>query len=205
MASHVFLVEETAATDVIQACMKTSMQRAEEELADGAHILVYYGQTDSGKCNAQPHLRAPPLCARGEHLRSFVQNAMLRSGKANCEIDHKDIFVINDCGREGNRTALLNAFQTMPEAGAKKGAPITAKCVRNQFVILNEQSMSDRMNKVRGHSAINQVQTLLVITRVAPSLATHGRLYTEGATNRGNVIGRLANDDESSDPQSLQL
>ena len=74
VASHIFLIEETAEADCIRTCMNQAMCKASQELADGEHILIYYGQTEGGECSAQPHLRAPPLRNRGEHLRSFVQN-----------------------------------------------------------------------------------------------------------------------------------
>ena len=197
VAAHVFLMEETAEGTEIQQGMQAAMQGATEQLQDGAYILIYYGQSESGECSAQPHLRVPPLRNRGEHLRTFVQNCMMRHGKA-CEIDRNDVYVINDCGREGNRGLLLSAFQVPPEAGAKKGTAITAKVVRNMFLIVSEESMSERMGKIRGHS-VNQVQGLTVVTRTTPSLAIHPRLYTEGSSNRGNVIGPLAMESHSSE------
>jgi hypothetical protein len=61
-------------------------------------------------------------------------------------------------------------------------------------LMISENSMKDRLDKTRGFGNINQLQTLHVVTKSPLQLNMHDRIYTEGATNRGNVVGPLALD-----------
>jgi hypothetical protein len=77
---------------------------------------------------------------------------------------------------------------------------IIKKCQRQLALVISEESILARQDKVRGFAAINQLQTLHVYTKSALNLNHHDRLYCQGASNRGNVLGPLALDahDDSS-------
>ena len=51
VAAHVFLMEETAEGTEIQQGMQAAMQRATEQLQDGAYILIYYGRSPRMKAH----------------------------------------------------------------------------------------------------------------------------------------------------------
>lgn len=68
---------------------------------------------------------------------------------------------------------------------------ITKKVIRTTAVMLSEESVSNRLDKARGFSSINQLQNLIMVSKSALNFNLHERLHTEGSTNRGNVIGPL--------------
>ena len=64
-----------------------------------------------------PHLRVPALRSkkngRSAHLERFVKLIMNRftsSGTEADDLEDGDLFIINDCGRPGNRPCFLSAF-----------------------------------------------------------------------------------------------
>ena len=74
------------------------------------------------------------------------------------------------------------------------GKSITKKNVRQVTLILAEDSLTNFGDKLgaRGYRSISQVQSWYQCTKNALQLNIHARLFTPGATNRGNVIGPLA-------------
>lgn len=71
---------------------------------------------------------------------------------------------------------------------------LVKKSNRQITLMVGESSMTDRLEKTRGFASLNQLQTLNVVTKNALQLNVHDRLYCDGSTNRGNVVGPLALD-----------
>ena len=99
-------------------------------------------------------------------------------------MDDSDIYVISDAGKSGNKSALVNSLQD------RSGKSITKKHVRQVTLILAEDSLTNIGDK-RGFRSINQVQSWYQCTKNVLQLNIHARLFTPGATNRGNVVGPL--------------
>ena len=71
---------------------------------------------------------------------------------------------------------------------------ILRKASRPVTVLISEDSLTERLDKTRGLSSINHVQTLHMVSKSSLQLNVHERVYMAGASNRGNVIGPLAMD-----------
>ena len=71
------------------------------------------------------------------------------------------------------------------------GQPLP-KRVRVIHLALDESSLRDRMDKVRGFSSLNQMERLFLVCRDLLDLNEHDRLHWSGCTNRGNNIGPIA-------------
>ncbi len=82
--------------------------------------------------------------------------------------------------RPGNQATLLGGFTD--EEG--KQLP---KSKRTIIMTYSESSCLERLNKVRGYSALNQTELLHIISLKALELTLHDRLHFSGS-NRGNVL-----------------
>lgn len=71
---------------------------------------------------------------------------------------------------------------------------IAKKAIRPLTLFLSEESITARLEKTRGFGSINQMQSLMMVSKNALQLALHDRLHVAGATNRGNVLGPLSFD-----------
>ena len=110
VASNVTLVDEMQSDDQILAALKESPAgKARAEAGKKQHILIFYDQQDAGEAQAQPHLRTPPLRSKGDHLKRFLRLMMQRRDSPD-DLDDGDVYVLNDAGRAGNKSVLLNAF-----------------------------------------------------------------------------------------------
>lgn len=69
---------------------------------------------------------------------------------------------------------------------------LTKKAVRQLTLVISENSMTSRLEKVKGFNSMNQLQTLNIVTKNVLQLNVHDRIFVEGSTNRGNVLGPLA-------------
>ena len=81
---------------------------------------------------------------------------------------------------------LVNALQDT------SGKVIAKKHVRQVTLILAEDSLTKFGGAKTTYRSINQVQSWYQCTKNALQCNIHARLFTPGATNRGNVIGPLA-------------
>ena len=142
-----------------------------------------YDQQEAGEASAQPHLRTPPLRQKGDHLQKFITLCLRRTSTPD-DIDDSDVYVISDAGKQGNTNLLLNSLQD------RAGKSINKKNVRAMTLILSEDSLMTGGDK-KGYCTINQVQTWYKVTKCPLQLNIHSRLFTPGASNRGNVIGPL--------------
>lgn len=65
------------------------------------------------------------------------------------------------------------------------------KKVRQIFLNLDENSLRERLERVRGFTSINQVERLYLVSKGTLDLNEHDRLHF-GGTNRGNQLGPIA-------------
>ena len=100
------------------------------------------------------------------------------------DLDGGDIYFLFDAGKSGNRSILISGFLNSDQANVPKQ-------IRSIVLINSEDSIKERMQKVRGFTAINQVETVHMVSKHALKLTEHNRLHHPG-TNRGNVIGPIA-------------
>lgn len=117
------------------------------------------------------------------------RSLLLQGHDGDESIHSQDIFCINDCGREGNRSVILGSFAFPPtDPESKKPIQVEKKKVKKLSVCFSEESLTARAQKVRGFNIMNfQVQTVLLVTKGALQLNPHDRLFCKGS-NRGNVI-----------------
>ena len=113
------------------------------------YIGVVYDQKEAGECSARAHLRVPPLREAGHHLRRMIGlrlRATSPDGGQTMEIHPRDLFLIPDGGKDGNRGALLQSF-----ANVKKD-------VRQLNIMFQQESLEARLHKVRGFVSLNQLE-----------------------------------------------
>lgn len=194
VASYVKMVPETLSDDdLIKALKDSGAGSVKGDPDKRTHVLIMYFQQDAGESSAQPKLRVPPLRSRGAHLQRLVHLAMNRHGaEFDKELHPQDIYLISDAGKEGNKNLILGAFTVPdshdPAAGGVPKQVQVKKSVRRLTTIWSEQSLANRLEKVRG-SGIQQSATLYQVSRMTPTVNLHDRLYTPNSTNRGNVLG----------------
>ena len=110
VASTVTLIDECAGdAEILEALKASPAGRARGEPGKRTHVLIWYDQQDAGEATAQPHLRTPPMRSKGEHLKKFIRMAMNRTEMTD-DLDESDVYVVNDAGRSGNKTVILNSF-----------------------------------------------------------------------------------------------
>ena len=91
------------------------------------------------------------------------------------------MYCLSECGTEGNRHALLSRFlapvsgEVDPKTGKPKKSEALKKCVRTMTATMSEQSLSKRLDKVRGFGGINQVTRIHVVIRQPLVLNHHSR------------------------------
>ena len=108
--SNVCLCDETMDDDdIIKALAESPAGTARGDAVRHTHVCIYYDQQDAGEATAQPHLRVPPLRNKGQHLQRFLNIVMSRV-ETQDDLDEGDMYAINDAGRHGNKTQILNAF-----------------------------------------------------------------------------------------------
>lgn len=163
------------------------------------HVLIYYSPGDAGESVGNPRVYEPALRGRGTHAQRFLQVTMERHEAEPRALHAADLYFVNDIGKDGNKTQLLGSFCHPPEDQESKGRMVhVSKKVRKLLVLFTERSLCERLDKVRGHSAICQTHNIYVVSRKLPHLNSHDRLYQKGGTNRGNVLGPFDADSWSS-------
>ena len=111
MAAHVTIVDECKTDAEILAILKdcpAGKARGDPAPARRTHVLIYYDQQDAGEANTQPHLRPPPMRAKGQHIQRFLSLCIQRANPD--ELEENDVYIVNDAGRAGNKTMIMNAF-----------------------------------------------------------------------------------------------
>ena len=143
VASNVTLLVETESDDAIIAGMQRSAA-AQVRLDAGGMVGVFYDVKLAGEASAQPNVRMPPLRDAGGHLQKLV-GLKIRASSADGEIPSSEIWFIPDAGKDGNKGALLSGFTA--------GKP---KEVRPLLVVYDENSLEDRLDKLRGYRWSNK-------------------------------------------------
>ena len=139
VSANVCLVHELMSDEEIITLLKGSgAGSALGSSEKKTHVLVWYDQQEGGESSAQPHLRIPPLRSKGQHLQRFIRLAMERTDTPD-EIRDQDVFIVNDAGRSGNKTAIVNSFQN-------KAGEVLIYCVVSRVPIWPWQR-----TRVRGH------------------------------------------------------
>ena len=110
----------------------------------------------AGRAASCEHLRLPPLRGNGDHLKKLTRLAM--RVKSSEDLDSGDVYFYFDAGKAGNKTVLISGFLTSDLAALSKQ-------VRSIFLVSSEDSIKDRMSKVRGFNAANQVETMHIVTK----------------------------------------
>ena len=111
VAAHVTIVDECKTDAEILAILKdcpAGKARGDPAPAQRTHVLIYYDQQDAGEANAQPHLRTPPMRAKGQHIQRFLSLCIQRANPD--ELEENDVYIVNDAGRAGNKTMIMHAF-----------------------------------------------------------------------------------------------
>ena len=80
----------------------------------------------------------------------------------------------------GNKSALLSGFLDA------EGQPLD-KSVRTMFLDYDEDSLTARLEKIRGHGNLNQVEKFYIVSKDILDLVDHKRLNYNGS-NRGNSV-----------------
>ena len=189
VAANVCLVHEQIEDDALAAEIKNCPAgKARGDASRRTHVLIYYDQQDCGEAQFQPHLRIPALRSKGAHIQRFHKLVIART-ETPTELADGDIYVVNDAGRGGNKSLLMNSFISM-----STGSVIAKKAIRPITLCIAEDSITARLDKNRGFSSIQQLQTLYFVSRAAFNLNHHDRIHCPGSTNRGNFIGPLSLD-----------
>lgn len=175
IATYIELVAETENDDEILRAMQESTA-AKINLASGGYVGVVYDCKVAGEASAQPNVRMPPLRDNGDHLRRL---AALKLRQHDGVIRDEEIWFLPDAGKEGLKPALMSAF------GAAQ------KDVRLLYIHYEEESMEDRLDKLRGFMPVNQHERVYVVTKGPLKIEKRKRLHYPG-TNRGNSIGPVA-------------
>ena len=127
VASYVVLIDEGLSDDdALQALRESAAGSVQGDREGQCSVLIFYSQADAGEANAQPKLRMPSL--RKEHFMRFEKLASQRHP----DVSDADVYVVNDCGKEGNKTILMNG---LPASVTKKLRRIT--------VILTEDNLQN--------------------------------------------------------------
>lgn len=208
--TYVSLAPETLEDNELREALAQSAAGSANASAENkSHVVIFYSQANAGEATAQPHLRIPGLRNRGKHMARFLSLCQTRRD-ASGELEAGDIYILNDCGKEGNHSKLLGSFHYTPEADEQgrlqKALPIKNKHCRQWMVCMSESSVCEKLNKVRGFASVNQVSRLHLVSKSVLSLNEHQRLYTPSATNRGNLLGPFVAEPEASEKVwSLQV
>ena len=126
---------------ILNALKESAAGCKEANSAKKGHVIVFYDQQLGGETSAQPHLRTPPLRARGQHLARLVGIALKRR---DCEeIYPGDLYVLNDAGKAGNKSVLMSAF-------VKTDGSAMKRCTNALTLFLSEESLSGRLAQFKG-------------------------------------------------------
>ena len=200
VSTYVTLMDENCLdSEITQTLRSSAAGRAQGDAGQRTHVLVYYSAQDAGEASSQPWCRVPPLRERGGHLERFVRLILQRFPSYQEELHPQDVYIVNDSGRAGNRSAILKAF-TLPSNDPESKSTIQLKkTIKSVSLLLSEASLAQNKAKIRGQ-AIEQVQSLLQISKTTPELNLHDRLHVQHATNRGNAIGFMSSESWDTSP-----
>ena len=105
--------------------------------------------------------------------------AALKLRQSGGHIADEEVWFLPDSGKEGLKSTLLSSF------GAAQ------KDVRHLNIHYDEDSLEERLDKLRGFMPVNQHERMYVITKGPLKMEKRRRLHFAG-TNRGNSLGPVA-------------
>ncbi|CAE7034136.1 sinIM [Symbiodinium sp. CCMP2592] len=158
------------------------------DLGKKEHILIWYAASECGEATAQPHLRVPALRNRGDHFLRLFRFCQMRGKEATGELTDGDVYCVSDCGKDGNRHALLSRFisPATREVNSKTGKPKKLEAFKKSV---------RTMTAMRIH----------MVTRQPLTLNQHSRLHTSNSSNRGNLLEPFLADDWDNDEEQWRL
>ena len=191
--------------------------KKQSDLPPKSHIGIVYHPALCGESSSKPHLRVPPLRKGGDHLKRLSAIVLRASSWDIAEghmwfvydagkLGDRRLFMLhtpppplppplatattttttghhtlqNCIHHTGNRQALLNAF-------VDSEGKTLMKAVSPISILLDEESVMDRMDLVRGFATIDQSQHVYIVTNNALNLNRHKRLHYHGS-NRGSTL-----------------
>ena len=180
-ANITFVTEDTLDTKMVNIFKESAVGKLRR--SEGTKLCgIFYDYKIASQSSASPHLRAAGLRSNGDHLKKYIGNA-LAGYDATC-IGPKDLYFLFDGKREGNKLSLHAGF------AGPNGQKVahTSKCI---YLTFSEESLNDRLDKVRGLIPIEQVERMYVCgVRAFDELEEVKRKHYPGS-NRGNFIGPI--------------
>jgi hypothetical protein len=151
---------------------------------DGEYILWVYDTKACGEAKSRAHARLPPV--RDDHLHKLIGGAIRTRGTpdSTAALNPRDLYLILDGGRSDIEKPFNQCF--LGDDGKVLG-----RSRRTIFLTYSEDGPHRR--RMRGFTAINQVERLLATSLKTLQLQERPRLHFKG-TNRGNYIGDLVVD-----------
>ena len=151
----------------------------EKDPSQSKYVGVVYDPKVSGEANHRPQLRVPPL--RIENCKRLIELARGRFGQevGDDDLPEGDLYFVLDGGKSGNTAELLKPF-------ANK-----AKTVRTFTLWRDEDSMTQRLSRVKGGiGTYRQAETLLIVSASPPALKPTKFHNYKGST-AGTMIGPI--------------
>ena len=110
----------------------------------------------------------PPLRDNGDHLKRLAALKLRQSGG---QIAYEEVWFLPGSGKEDLKSTLLD--------------------VRHLNIHYDEDSLEERLDKLRGFMPVNQHERMYVITKGPLKMEKRRRLHFAG-TNKGNSLGPVA-------------
>ena len=174
-------------TDVAKRFKESAAGQARGDPTMLTHRGVFYDPKVAGQSDSQPQLRCPSLRQQGEHCKALIKMVLQTTDD---DIATSDLYFISDAGKSGNHAQLLGGFtDSQGKAVTKQKRPI--------HTFFDEESCKEQHERVRGFATINQMETVLVVSKEILKLNEHERLHVPNATNRGNMLGPLSRPTEA--------
>ena len=146
------------------------------------NCAIIYDYKLAAQSSSSPHLRIASMRGNGDHLKRMIRCAL--AANDNTAIGPKDMYFLYDGKKEGNKAALHAGF-TGP--GGERMTYVS-KAI---YMTFTEESVAERLEKVRGMMAIDQVERLYIVANDAwENLAEVKRAHYKGS-NRGNTLGDI--------------
>ena len=110
-SSVIFAHELMSDDEIIKLLQDSPIGSIRGDAANKTHVLIYYDPQEGGETQSKPTIRTPPLRNKGGHLSRFIRLVMSRGGDSSADdLTEGDVYVINDVGKQGNKSTIINAF-----------------------------------------------------------------------------------------------
>ena len=110
-SSVIFAHELMSDEEIIKILQDSPIGSIRGDATNKTHVLIYYDPQEGGETQSKPTIRTPPLRNKGAHMSRFIRLVMSRGGDAfGDDLMEGDVYVINDVGKQGNKSTIINAF-----------------------------------------------------------------------------------------------